>query len=261
MLNPNDKDISFDTYAKDLTMTRNYKTSTVRVIAWSPHCFKLAIAAVDDSIRIYTNDHQSIVTLLKTGQQKSITSVAWRPFSPSQLAVGCQSGFLLWTLDPNSAITRPLTHAHFKSPNHQPITSIAWNANGNLLATASYKDASVLIWNVEKNSCIPLKQTTPAPVHLDWSPNNAFLFTSSIGSSFRVWNCDNWTSDKWTIASGHVQSFQWSPCSKFLLFVTSEEPTLYVLGFADEVLFNEKDSATIPQQGEFCVLFNKKKKF
>lgn len=249
LFNPNDREISFDIYANELTLTRNYKSSTVRVIAWNPHCFKLAIAAVDDSIRIYTDDNQSIVTLLKTGQQKLITSVEWRPFSPAQLAVGCQSGFMLWTLDPNSTITRPLNHVHFKTPNYSTVTSLAWNSNGNLLATASLKDSSVLIWNVDKNTCVPLKKTSPQTVHLQWSMNNAFLFTSSVGSSFRVWNCDNWNSDKWTIGAGHVQSFQWSPCAKFLLFVTSEESILYALGFADEGLFNEKNTQSIPQQG------------
>lgn len=247
--NPHINDIGFESYTKKLATTRNYSTSTVRFIAWNHHCFKLAIAAVDDSIRIYTDDNQSIVMLLKTGQQKSITCLAWRPLSSGQLAVGCHSGFILWTLDPNSCITRPLSHAHFKHANHTPVTSIAWNSNGNLLASASLKDSSILIWNVDKNICVPLKKTSPPCLHLQWSLNNAFLFSSSIGSSFRVWNCEDWNSDKWTIGTGqHVQSFQWSPCAKFLLFVTSEEPILYVLGFSDEALFNEKKTSTIPQQ-------------
>ena len=249
--NPHLKEIGFESYEKNYSITREWKTATIRCISWNPMCFKLAIAAVDDSIRVYTNEEQSIVLILKNGLQKSITSMAWRPFSSSQLAVGCQNGLLIWTLDTNSCITRPLSQAaHFKQGNHFPVTSLEWNSNGCLLATASMKDSSILIWNVDKNSCVPLRRTSPPCLHLQWSMNNAFLFTSSVGSVFRVWNCDTWKSDRWTIASGHVKSFQWSPCAKFLLFVTSDDTILYSLGFADELLFNESQKPVIPQQGK-----------
>jgi aladin len=249
--NPHLKEIGIESYEKNFSQTRQWKTSTIRCISWNPMCFKLAIAAVDDSIRIYTNEEQSIVLVLKNGLQKSITSMAWRPLSSSQLAVGCQNGLLIWTLDTNSLITRPLSQAaHFKQGNHFPVTSLEWNANGSLLATASMKDSSVLIWNVDKNSCVPLRRTSPPCLHLQWSMNNAFLFTSSVGNVFRVWNCETWKSDRWTIASGHIQSFQWSPCARFLLFVTSDDTILYSLGFADELLFNENHQQAIPQQGK-----------
>lgn len=247
--NPHLKETGIESYEKNFSQTRQWKHSAIRCISWNSLCFKLAVAAVDDSIRIYTNEEQSIVLLLKNGHQKSITSLAWRPFSPSQLAVGCQNGFLIWTLDPNSCITRPLSQAaHFKHGNHFPVTSLEWNLNGTLLATASIKDPSILIWEIDNNSCVPLRRTSPPCLHLQWSMNGAFLFSSSVGNVFRVWNCETWKSDRWTISGGHVQSFQWSPCARFLLFVTSEDPMIYSLGFADELLFNENRNQVIPQQ-------------
>lgn len=247
--NPHLKDTGIESYEKNFSQTRQWRNAAIRCIAWNSLCFKLAVAAVDDSIRVYTNEEQSIVILLKNGLQKSITSMAWRPFSTSALAVGCQSGFLLWTLDPNSCITRPLSQAaHFKSGSHFPVTSLEWNFNGTLLATASMKDSSVIIWDVDMNKCLPLRRTSPPYLHLQWSLNGAYLFSSTVGSVFRVWNAETWHSDRWTIASGHVQSFQWSPCARFLLFVTSEDPLLYSLGFADELLFNENQQQVVPQQ-------------
>jgi aladin len=247
--NPHLKETGIESYEKNFSQTRQWKSAAIRCISWNTLCFKLAVAAVDDSIRIYTNEEQSIVLLLKNGLQKSITSMAWRPFSSSQLAVGCQNGFLVWTLDPNSCITRPLSQAgHFKHGNHFPVTSLEWNFNGSLLATASMKDSSILIWDVDKNSCVPLRRTSPPYLDLQWSMNGAYLFSSSVGNVFRVWNCETWKSDRWTIASGHVQSFQWSQCARFLLFVTSDDTTLYSLGFADELLFNESHHQVTPQQ-------------
>lgn len=247
--NPHLKETGIESYEKNFSQTRQWKKAAIRFISWNSLCFKLAVAAVDDSIRIYTNEEQSIVLLLKNGLQKSITSLTWRPFSSSTLAVGCQTGFLIWTLDPNSCITRPLSQAaHFKHGNHFPVTSLEWNSNGSLLATASMKDSSILIWDVDKNTCVPLRRTSPPYLHLQWSMNGAYLFTSTIGNVFRVWNCDTWKSDRWTVASGHVQSFQWSPCARFLLFATSDDPILYSLGFADELLFNESRHQVVPQQ-------------
>lgn len=249
LINPHLKETNIESYEKNFAQTREWRKSAVRALSWNPLCFKLAVAAVDDSIRIYTNEEQSIVLLLKNGMQKSITSMSWRPLSTSQLAVGCQNGFLVWTLDPNSCITRPLSQAAtFKYGNHFPVTSLEWNSNGSLLATASMKDSSILIWDVERNSCVPLRSTSPPHLHLQWSLNGAYLFTSSIGNVFRVWNCETWDSDRWTVASGHVKSFQWSPCARFLLFATSDDPVLYSLGFADELLFNESRQQVIPQQ-------------
>lgn len=248
-LYPHLKETGIESYGKNFSQTRNWKKSTIRHISWNPLCFKLAVAGVDDSIRVYTNEEQSTVMVLKNGSQKSITSMAWRPFSPSQLAVGCQNGFLIWTLDPNSCITRPLSQAaHFKHGNNCPVTSLEWNLNGSLLATASIKDPSITIWDVDNNSCVPLRRTSPPSLHLQWSMNGAYLFSSSVGNVFRVWNCENWKADRWTIANGHVQSFQWSPCARFLLFVTSEDTNLYSLGFADELQFTESLNQVIPQQ-------------
>lgn len=250
LFNPHLKDTGIESYEKNFSQTRNWKKSAVRAISFNSMCFKLAVAGIDDSIRVYTNEEQSTVTVLKNGLQKSITSMTWRPLSSSQLAVGCQSGFLVWTLDPNSCISRPLSQAaHFKHGNHCPVTSLEFNANGTLLATASMKDSSVLIWDIDKDSCVPLRKTSAPYLHLQWSLNGAYLFTSTIGNVFRVWNCETWKSDRWTVASGHVQSFQWSPCARFLLFATSEDSVLYSLGFADELMFNEnKNQVVAPQQ-------------
>lgn len=46
---------------------------------------------------------------------------------------------------------------------------------------------------------------------------------------FRVWECKNWTCDRWNTYLGHLQTSCWSPCGTVLLFVTSEETLLYCL--------------------------------
>lgn len=75
-------------------------------MSWHPKVFKLAIAACDDSVRIYTKD-STHTTVLRNGHQKYITCLAWRPLSASELAVGCYTGIVLWKLDTSSNTLRP----------------------------------------------------------------------------------------------------------------------------------------------------------
>lgn len=43
--------------------TREWPRSLIRAIRWHPNVFKLAVAACDDSIRIYTDDKATVVVL------------------------------------------------------------------------------------------------------------------------------------------------------------------------------------------------------
>ncbi|XP_055681036.1 aladin-like [Lutzomyia longipalpis] len=225
--------------------TKNWHRSPIRCIKWHPHCFKLAVAASDDSIRVFT-DEPTAVPVLKTGLQKGITSMAWRPFTAGLLAVGCQSGVLLWSLEPNSHITRPLSQAtHLKSPNHTPVTSVHWSPNGCLLVTASINDANIIIWDVDQNRSTALRRLGPPCTHVKWSPDGCRLFSATMGNVFRVWNANKWTPERWTVGVGTIQSLAWSPCGTHLVFVTTEETCLYALHFVEEQVFN---STSLPKQ-------------
>jgi aladin len=242
-LNPYKKEISIDQYDK-YSEVRNFKTAAIRYVAYHPQCFKIAVAGVDDSIRIY-NDRNSVVTLLKNSQQKSIFALAFRPYNFSTLVVGCSSGMLIWTIDPNSNMSRPLSQAVLcRHENHFPVTSLEFNHNGNLLATSSINDASILIWDIDKNNCVALRKFSTPFLKLQFSHDGLYLFSSTITNTFRVWDCEKFKSDRWSISGGHVQSFQFSPCAKFVLFVTSKDPVLYCLGFSDEPMFNKNKEDT-----------------
>lgn len=75
-------------------------------MSWHPNVFRLAIAVNDDSVRIYSMDNSNI-PILRNGQQKAISCLAWRPLSAGELAVGCNSGVILWKLDISNNLIRP----------------------------------------------------------------------------------------------------------------------------------------------------------
>lgn len=158
--------------------------------------------------------------------------------------MGCQTAILLWNSDPNSLISRQLSQPTvFKHENHFPITSLEFSQNGNILASASLNDFNILLWDVDQKRCQVLKKISMhSNVQIKWSPNSRYLCSSTVGSVFWIWNTDTYTSDKWFIQKGFVQSFEFSPCGNFLLFVTSEDQFLYSLSFTDDNLFNAKGS-------------------
>lgn len=86
--------------------TRNWSNSAIRCLAWHPHTTKIAVATADDNVRVYSTDVQFISTL-KCKAQGYVSSISWRPNSASEIAVGCEQGVIVWTVDPNSMFTKP----------------------------------------------------------------------------------------------------------------------------------------------------------
>lgn len=86
-----------------LAQTKNWSNSTIRCIAWHSFNLKIAVASLDDSVRIFTSD-QAVVPVLKSKQQRNISCLAWRPLSNSELAVGCEDGIIVWDVDPFSVV-------------------------------------------------------------------------------------------------------------------------------------------------------------
>lgn len=68
-LRPHHKEHGVFTIAK-FSQTRDWPRSLIRCIKWHPNCFKIAVAACDDSIRIYS-DEQTVVQILKVNASRN----------------------------------------------------------------------------------------------------------------------------------------------------------------------------------------------
>lgn len=219
------------------SQTRDWMKSPIRCLRWHPNCFKLAVAANDDSIRIYT-DHHNPVPILKNGLQKGIACMAWRPWNQSELAVGTQTGTLIWTIEnilQNASIKSQVVQ--LKHESYFPVTSVEWNTAGTLLATASVSTTDVLLWDIDQNRYTPIQRVGPPSAHIWWAPDSGALCISTIGKEFRVWLSTNWVSDKWTTRQGHLQSMVWSPCKEYMLFCTANDTHLYSLRLKPSYIF------------------------
>nr|CAD7593596.1 unnamed protein product [Timema genevievae] len=210
--------------------TRNWAHSPVRCLSWHPHCTKLALATLDDSVRIYSCDTPTRIIKCKT--QRGIACVAWRPLTSLVLAVGCDKGVFVWSLDPTSMATRPTTNCAtlLKRPHHTPVTGVTWSPQGDLLLTSSATDTTMYVWDVELEEFSPVRRVDGGGVNVvSWSPCSTKLFSATTGTTFRVWDTSQWTADRWNVISGRVQTACWSPCGSVVLFCTTTEPLIYSL--------------------------------
>lgn len=217
-----------------VSQTRAWPVSPVRCLAWHPHCTKLAVAAWDDSVHVYSSN-TSLIPILKCKSQRAVSCMAWRPLSASELAVGCDGGVFVWQVDPNSVVTRPSMSCAtvLQKLHHSPVSSVTWSPQGDVLLTASAADTAMYVWDVAMDKSVSLRRVGGGGVSLvTWSPDGCKVFAATTGIIFRVWDTDRWLPERWTVVSGHVQAACWSPCGSVVLFATSEEPIVYSLTFS-----------------------------
>lgn len=88
-----------------ISRTRNWSSSPVRCLSWNPYSKRIAVALFDDTVKIFYNGSNA-VTSLKVKKQKNIMCLAWRPMCISDLAVGCEEGIVIWSIDPTLVVCK-----------------------------------------------------------------------------------------------------------------------------------------------------------
>eukprot|EP00117_Sycon_ciliatum_P036021 scpid66854/ scgid27181/ Aladin; Adracalin len=226
----------------------HWATCPVRAMEWHPHASRLAVARKDNLVQVYQMQttatsscpHFSTGRMqqLKHPEQKRISSLAWKPYSGSVLAVGCQTGVVVWQVRSHPGAPRPHPQ-HLCSNGHSPVTSVAWSSDGRLLASASPADTSLMIWDVTSPDCTG----TPITRHggggvslLAWSSaisdtGMSRLLTATPSPLFRVWETRCFTCERWSNLAGRVTAACWSPDGNVLVFAMADDPALYYLTF------------------------------
>lgn len=229
--------------------TRNWSSSLIRCLSWNPYSSKLAVCTIDDVVRIYTNDTNATY-LLRCREQKNVSCLAWRPLTNFEIAIGHGNGIIIWSIDPHSLVHRPSSSnaTILHKINHKPVVSLTWDSRGDLLVSAAACDKLIYVWNVELNKTNVLKRPiSSGNTIVKWSPSGNKMFSASNGIVFRVWKCQSWQSEKWTLLNGRVQTACWSDCGNFLFFATSTEPLIYLLKVKDEFIFTSDNQSSNDQ--------------
>jgi len=209
-----------------------------RILTCHPHTGRIAIIIKESIIKVLNLNRigetdQKVI--LRDKRISEVTCFSWRPKSSISMAAGCNSGILVWLLEPSTASTvKPGSHmARFLSSSSMPseVSSISWSPDGKLLACTCKNSPSFWIWNILSQSCTPLHRVGPSLSFVSWSPCNQRLLASTNSSTFRIWETMTWTSEKWEDLNGKCTSACWSSCGSFMLFSVSDEPVIYYTHF------------------------------
>jgi WD40 repeat protein len=189
----------------------------------------LAIITGDDAVYCYRIDREhdtwTCTAVLRTRLVRSVTCLAFRPCMTQSwmLAAGCERGVALWTADaqsagaagpaPRSAETAPASVAHaplyvcfqlLETWGHHHVSSVAWSADGHMLASSTCSDSAVLVWQVGAGSYQALYRIRGGVEHLCWSPSledaGVLLSIAHRGSVVRIWSTNpdgEWVSTAW----------------------------------------------------------------
>lgn len=191
--------------------------------------------------------------ILSSECQREVYAIAWRPNAGMTLCVACCGGICIWmasypgTIAPvrsgiasflgapsGSNGARWVLVDFLQNSDTPPVTSLAWNPSGRLLASASCYDPAFRIWDVAQGVSTPLRRGFGGVCLLQWSPKGDYLFTSHMDGVFRLWETESWTSEKWSSSGGPVVSAMWSSNDAVLLMAFDKTTTLGALHFASK---------------------------
>lgn len=224
----------------DISRTKLWSSSVVRCMSWHPQITKLAIVSSHDIVHVY--NLKGTEAKVKSKSQRAILSLAWRPLSIGTLAVGCEKGIFIWTIEFSNLSVRPTINnvCKFIRDDHRYITGLSWNKMGDLLISSAVTSKTMYIWNYPLETCVPLRRITSDTLNfVHWSPDNTKVFSCSTNETFRIWSTDKWTSDKWSLNNrSRVQCACWSPCSLILLFATDSCSIINAIDFRKSDVFN-----------------------
>ncbi|XP_048201777.1 cilia- and flagella-associated protein 44 [Perognathus longimembris pacificus] len=175
-------DLSFSNITQDPECLFSFHSGPIEALAVSPITYLLATTALDCTVRIYDFSSKTFLTQMKFKQGG--TALTWVPrmisFSGSQISVGFEDGVvrILELYDPKGVtvfagrkkiVDAEMTLRHVFKPHTAEVTTLAYDRDGEILATGS-KDQTVFFFEVEKNYKPIGYINTPGPVcQLMWS--------------------------------------------------------------------------------------------
>lgn len=173
-------------------------------------------AAMDNTIRLW-NAHNG--TLLQTficgNYLKGIAS-----FSPDGKLIAYGDGTVLKIID---ACTGKLLKEFCARKDGKTnvfaenISSIAFNPNGKYIATASYRDMTIRVWNMETNSVVRVfNGHRDAVTSISFNPKGDRLVSAAYDRTVRIWGMEKDNYEIKSIDGDGFHSVSYSPDGKYI---------------------------------------------
>ncbi|XP_003748564.1 aladin [Galendromus occidentalis] len=219
--------LSTDEICSKYSEVSMWSSGFVRAMAWHPGTKKLAIALRNDSVILYSKNCATS-SELRHPKQKAVTSVAFRPFSGSQIAVGGELGLVLWNIPAAITVKTPTMHSASVLLPGRLISSLAWHPDGNVLAACSARFGDIVMISPATGEIVALTTFSflPSAHLLRWSRDGYRIFAPSPNGGFSIWE-GNPVWDAQCYASQVVTAACWSYDGCHLLYTVAGKAVVY----------------------------------
>ena len=222
----------------EFSKSMDWRNGLIRAFEWHPNRVKCAVCLINDSIYIYSADN-SLSPLLKHSLQTKVTALSWSPQREDLLAVSCETGVLIWTIDPKVRQYRlsndclQVISAGISSP----LTDMKFNPSGQYLIGCSPQSSKLMVINTESDvkEVKSIRCFGNCFTKLFWSPDGNRLFTSTTSNHIRVFETNGWSSGKWMENFSEIcQTGCWSrPDGRILLVAPRNSLSVFAIPFYD----------------------------
>jgi WD40 repeat protein len=231
-------------------LIKNLRGHNDRIYAvnFSPDGQQIATSSKDKTIKIWSREGKLLKTL--SGHTESVFSVAFNPqgtilasaskdrtiklWNLKQIPVGAKhdrSKSLILTNNLSAVMLRPILPITLKG--HQGgVTSLSWNRDGKILASASY-DSTVKLWNIdgergEKSTFLKnLNGSNTDVTSVSFSPDNRIIATVGANKLIKIWSIDGHLLRTWEGHERGIRALNFSPNSQTLA-TASEDNTVKI---------------------------------
>ncbi|KAJ3047194.1 hypothetical protein HK097_000148 [Rhizophlyctis rosea] len=232
-------------------LLKRLNEAPIKAFGWHNYRQLFAVAHRQDSVLIYdmVAEHwfpESPKGLINE-YQKNVTCLAWRPNASGVLAVGCQTGVILWRIfyaasnspaiyprtgmDVTSLVDPAQPGSHWATklsfPGFGDVTTLSWSPDGLFLAVGSGTSSTILIWDVAAEAATPVAMGWCGTRELKWSPDGNYLLQADVGHTLRIWETRTWENTALNCAAA-AHSLNWLRGSKMFVFAQEGQSRMHI---------------------------------
>lgn len=155
----------------------------------------------------HAQENDAQLTLL-AGHAAEVFVADWNPTVPSLLATGAGDATVrIWDL--NTPHDAPAVCKHLPPTHAKNVSTVAWNADGTLLASSSY-DGILRLWTPQGDLHLVMSMHQGPIYAVRWNAQGNYLLTGSGDGSAIVWDVGSGrTRQQFALHSDNVLDVQW----------------------------------------------------
>lgn len=196
--------------------TLNGHTGFVFTVAFSPNGERILSAAMDNTIRLWSAKDGTLIQTYKCGNH--IKGIAC--FSPDEKLIAFGDGTVLKIIDVQSGkLLKELCARKDNKANvfTENISSIAFSPDGKYVATATYCDMTIRVWNMETDSIVRVfNGHRDAVTSISFNPKGDKLVSGAYDKTIRIWSMEKDNYEIMRMEGNGFYSVSYSPDGRYI---------------------------------------------